>query len=311
MTGVQTCALPIFGHYHPYVNAEATAATVVDAVRAARAWFATADGTASGASLSGQLFLSGTSEGGYVTMATHRTMERDFASEFAVTADVPVSGPYDLGTEVMDDLQGADAAGKSATGSSAFLLTAYQKIYGDIYAAPDQVFAAPWDGTVETLFPGVYGSDSQAIQDCKIPYALDTPPGKKAGNCASSTPLLQPQFVSDYEGNKPGTPGGIARRHIEDNGLLQGWRTGRNVAPMTVCYGDLDPTAQTNAVAAGSFFGIAAVDVQTTGPAFITSWMVANSGSASSLEYHGEVEAPGCTAYARYSVFDTLVPSVP
>jgi hypothetical protein len=299
------------GHYHPYVNAEADAATVIDAVRGARNWFASADGQASGATLSGQLFLSGTSEGGYVTMATHRTMERDFAGEFAVAADVPVSGPYDLATEVMNDLLYADTSGNSASGSSAFLLTAYQHVYGDLYTTPSQVFRAPWDGTVETLFPGTYGSDSQAIQDCKIPYALDTEPGKKAGNCPSTAPLLQAQFVDDYENGRAGTSGGIARTHVEANGLLQGWRTGRNIGPMTVCYGDLDTVASANATAAGTYFGIPAIDVQTTGPGFITSWMVTNSASSSSLEYHGEVEAPGCTAYARYSVFDPLVGNVP
>jgi len=299
------------GHYHPYVNAEANAATVIDAVRAARHWFASAEGQASGATLSGQLFLSGTSEGGYVTIAAHRTMERDFAGEFAVTADVPVSGPYDLATEVMNDLLHADTSGSSASGSSAFLLTAYQQVYGDLYATPSEVFRAPWDGTVETLFPGSYGSDSQAIQACRIPYALDTEPGKKVGNCPSSAPLLQAQFVDDYENGRAGTRGAIARAHVEANGLLQGWRTGRNIGPMTVCYGDLDTVAAVNATAAADFFGTPAIDVQTTGPGFITAWMAANSGSSSSLEYHGEVEAPGCTAYARYVVFDPLVGSVP
>jgi len=295
------------GHYHPYVAAEPEAATVIDAVRAARQWVAGSDGVASGVTLSGQLFLSGTSEGGYVTMATHRTMERDFAAEFTVTADVPTSGPYDLASEVLNDLQLADASGNSETGASTFLLTAYQQIYGDVYGAPSQVFQAPWSGTVEGLFPGPYGSDTQAIKACRIPFSLDTPPGKPVSGCADATPLLQPQFVSDYENAAPGTRGGTTRAHVEANGLLQGWKGGRNAAPMTACYGDLDAIAALNATTAATALGIPAVDVQVTGPAFITTWMAANSGGSSPLEYHGEVEAPGCTAYARYVVFDPFV----
>jgi hypothetical protein len=287
--------------YHPYVNAEADAAAVIDAIRATRAWFATSEGQASGAKLSSKLFLTGTSEGGYISMATQRTMERDFPAEFVITANVPTSGPYDLGTEVMTDLMTADSTDNSATGSATFLLTSYQDIYGDIYSSTTQVFRSPWSGTVEGLFPGVYGSATAAMKDCKIPFNIDTAPSPPMGSC-STEPLLQAQFVTDYENGNSGTPGGIARAHVEANGLLQSWK---NVAPMTLCYGSLDPMAQTNALAAGTFFGIVPVDVQSTGPAFITSWMVANS--TGSKDYHGQVEAPGCTAYARYAVFDTFV----
>jgi len=293
------------GHYHPYVIAESDATNVIDAVRAARNWFPTADGVASGVSLSGQLFLSGTSEGGYVTMAAHRTMERDFASEFTITADVPISGPYHLDQEVLNDLQGADASGNSATGGSTFLLTAYQAEFGDLYSTPGDIFQAPWADSVVGLFPGPYGSDNEAIKACKIPYSLDTAPGKPAGSCPSFNPLLQPQFVSDYLAAKAGTHGGIARAHIEDNNLLKGWK---NKGPMTVCYGSKDVVATPNALDAQTFFGITAVDAQTvSSPAFISQWMVANSSGDSALTYHGQVEGPGCTAYARYGVFDKII----
>jgi hypothetical protein len=287
--------------YHPYVNAEADAAAVIDAVRATRAWFASSAGMASGVSLSSRLFLTGTSEGGYISMATQRTMERDFPAEFVITANVPTSGPYDLANEVMTDLRTADTTQNSATGSATFLLTSYQDIYGDIYTSASQVFQSPWSGTVEGLFPGPYGSATAAMKDCKIPFNIDTTPSPPMGGCSTNA-LLQPQFVSDYEAGRAGTPGGVARAHVEANGLLQSWK---NLAPMTLCYGSLDPTAEANAVAAGTYFGIGPVDVQTSGPAFITTWMAANSTAAK--DYHGQVEAPGCTAYARYAVFDTYV----
>jgi alpha/beta superfamily hydrolase len=300
------------GHYHPYVVAEAEATTVIDAVRAARNWFASADGAASGASLSGQLFLSGTSEGGYVTMATHRTMERDFPTEFPITADVPISGPYDLDTEVMSSLLYADQDKDEEAGATAFLLSGLQNSYGDVWTTPSEVFQSPWDQTAPTLFPSaVYASDQDALEACQIPFNITTAPSRPIGDC-SRNPLLQPTFVTDYVNAVPGTAGGIARQHVEDNDLLQGWANGGgNLAPMTVCYGSPDTTAMANALAAQSYFGIEAVDVQTTGPDFITTWMTYVTANPGNLQYHGGIEAPGCTAYARYVIFDSYVPAVP
>lgn len=300
------------GHYHPYVVAEAEADTVIDAVRAARNWFASTDGVASGVTLNSQLFLSGTSEGGYVTMATHRTMERDFPDEFQITADVPVSGPYDLATEVMNNLLYADSTGNEEAGATAFLLSGMQNTYGDLWTTPNEVFQSPWDQTAFNLFPsGVYSSDTDALNACQIPFNITESPSRPIGNCAR-TPLLQPTFVSDYMASAPGTSGGTTRAHVEANGLLQGWANGgANLAPMTVCYGNLDPTAALNATTAGDYFGIPAIDVQTTGPDFIVNWMVYVSQNPGNLQYHGGIEAPGCTAYARYSVFDQYVSVVP
>jgi hypothetical protein len=297
------------GHYHPYVVAEEEANVVIDAVRAARNWAAANAGTVS---LNGQLFLSGTSEGGYITMAAHRAMERDFPSEFTITADVPVSGPYDLATEVMDDLLYADLSNNEEAGSTAFLLSGMQNVYGDLWTSPSEVFQPPWDATAYNLFPSaLYASDEAALNACQIPFNITQSPSRPIGSCARN-PLLQASFVADYENAVPGTPGGIARGHVEANGLLQGWANGgRNRAPMTVCYGDLDPTAMGNAVAASNYFGTAAVDVQTSGPDFITSWMAAVSANPGNLQYHGGIEAPGCTAYARYVIFDSYAAIVP
>ena len=300
------------GHYHPYVVADAEATTVIDAVRAARNWIASNDGIASGVTLSGQLFLSGTSEGGYVTMATHRAMERDFPTEFTITADVPISGPYDLTTEVLDDLAFADSTHNEEAGATAFLLSGMQGTYGDIWMSANEVFQPPWDATAANLFPSAtFGDDQAAIAACQIPFNITTSPSPPEGSCAR-TPLLQPGFVTDFNAATPGTAGGVARGHVDDNDLLQGWvNGGRNLAPMTVCYGSPDTTAALNATAARDFFHIDAIDVQTTGPDFITQWMVYVTANPGQLEYHGGIEAPGCTAYARYQVFDAYVGIVP
>jgi hypothetical protein len=291
--------------YHPYVAAEANASTVIDGVRAARQWFATAEGVASGVTLDGELFLFGTSEGGYVTLATERAMQRDFAAEFPLTTVVPTSGSYDLPTEVMDDLQFADAAGDSESGSAAFLITSYQQLFGDIYAAPADVFQSPWADTVTGLFPGVYSAYSKAMDACQIPFDVVTSPGPAVGSCPRNA-LLQPAFVADYLAGTPGTAGAAMRGHVDANSLVSpAWAPG---APTVLCYGSLDTMAQANTLTAAAALGLPpadVADVQVSGPAYITDWVA--GATHAGLEYHGQVEAPACTAYARYVVMDALV----
>ena len=77
--------------YHPYLLAEQQSNDMIDALRAARQSFARI-----GANDSGKLFLSGYSQGGFVSMATHKAMQTNYASEFKVTASGNMSGPYSL-----------------------------------------------------------------------------------------------------------------------------------------------------------------------------------------------------------------------
>jgi pimeloyl-ACP methyl ester carboxylesterase len=77
--------------YHPYMHVDSAATTSVDllrAVRQAQKQIAVA--------FSDKLFLVGYSQGGANTMALHRLIERDFNTEFRVTAATPMAGPYDL-----------------------------------------------------------------------------------------------------------------------------------------------------------------------------------------------------------------------
>jgi len=78
--------------YQTFLHAKSEATCAVDALRAARTICASNQVT-----LNGQLFLFGYSQGGHVTMATHRELETFHASEFTVTASAPSAGAYDLG----------------------------------------------------------------------------------------------------------------------------------------------------------------------------------------------------------------------
>ena len=77
--------------YHPYLHADSEASTVVDSIRAARN-----AATTVGASLSGKVMLTGYSQGGHSSMAAHRAIERDNATEINVVAGAHLAGPYNL-----------------------------------------------------------------------------------------------------------------------------------------------------------------------------------------------------------------------
>jgi len=77
---------------HPYLLAGPSAAATVDFLTAARAWRGQA-----GVADNGQLFLTGYSEGGYVTMAAHRALQEGASPHLRqLRMVVPGAGPYDV-----------------------------------------------------------------------------------------------------------------------------------------------------------------------------------------------------------------------
>lgn len=149
-TGYAGSRLP----YHPFQVAEAQAADAIDSVRAARLALKQLNG-----SVSDKLFLTGISQGGFVTMATQRTMERDFPSEFKVTASAPVAGVYAVTRTMKDVLNGR----AMSYGTSLFqlIVTGYQKSYGGLYEQASDVYMPPYATGIETLSPGLF--DVQGI----------------------------------------------------------------------------------------------------------------------------------------------------
>ena len=80
------------GTPHPYLLAEPSAAATVDFLTAARTWRGQAN-----VADNGQLFLTGYSEGGYVTMAAHRALQATNSPHLqALRMVVPGAGPYDV-----------------------------------------------------------------------------------------------------------------------------------------------------------------------------------------------------------------------
>ena len=80
------------GTPHPYLLAAPSAAATVDFLTAARAWRGQAN-----VADNGQLFLTGYSEGGYVTMAAHRAMQASSSVHLQqLRMVVPGAGPYNV-----------------------------------------------------------------------------------------------------------------------------------------------------------------------------------------------------------------------
>lgn len=155
--GFDTSTLP----YHPYLHAEQQAKDTFDALTAARSALPTS--TAPTITDGGQLFITGYSQGGHVAMATHRLMQTNGAT---VTASAPMSGPYALAAFGDAVFQG------QVIGSAPLLvgwtMTAYQRIYGNIYSAPTDVFDARYASGIDTLLPTT-GTRSQIYDEGRLP----------------------------------------------------------------------------------------------------------------------------------------------
>lgn len=139
--------------YHPYLNANQQAGEMIDALTAART--ALPKTFASATTDSGQLLLTGYSQGGYVALATMRALE---AAHQTVTAAAPGSGPYAL--EAFGD---AIFSGSVDVGSVVFaplLTTSYQHAYGNLYHATTDIYSATYATGIDTLLPSTTSLDS-------------------------------------------------------------------------------------------------------------------------------------------------------
>jgi pimeloyl-ACP methyl ester carboxylesterase len=87
------------GTPHPYLLSAPSASAVVDLLTAASSWR-----RQNGVADNGQLFLTGYSQGGYVSVAAHRAMQASGSPHLeSLAAVAPGAGPYDAGA-TLDEL---------------------------------------------------------------------------------------------------------------------------------------------------------------------------------------------------------------
>ncbi len=214
---------------HPYLHADTSAGTVLDAIRAGRRFCRQRD-----IELDGQLFLVGYSQGGYVTLAAQRAIEEGADVGLDLTAVASLSGAYDL-TGIVDILLASP--GDDDVVLASFFVMSYNHVYG--WGRLSEMFRTPYDSRVSWLFDG---TRSFATIEAHLPSTVGE--------------LLDPGFVGRYlRGDEPEVRGAVA-----ENALLD-W-TPR--APLRLFHGSADTTVPyINAVTAlESFTSRGARDVQ-------------------------------------------------
>ncbi|MEV5597883.1 hypothetical protein [Streptomyces sp. NPDC052496] len=178
---------------HPYGHPQATVTASVDALRAARA-FARQERRI----LDWKVLVSGFSQGGPATMVVGRALQRGTDPYFRLGALAPIAGPFDL-----SGFEAAAADDKIVRSSLylAYFATAWDRMYG-LYDTPGEVFRAPYDAMVETLFDGDH-------ETSEIAAALP----------AASKELFTPEFLDRIR-----SPRGKLRHQLEPLNTTCDWR---------------------------------------------------------------------------------------
>jgi len=281
--------------YHPYLHADSEASSVIDAIRAARNAASTV-----GASLSGKVMLTGYSQGGHSSMAAHRAAERDNASEINVVAGAHLAGPYNLSGSLKSP---AVIAGYQFF--VPYLVTSWQKIYGNIYAKTTDAFKAPYADYIETLLPSPTLNYTTLVTSGKLPGALGETPTQ------ARDALFQSAFISDTQTN----PNNGLFLAGKKNDLL-GWNPKSKVL---LCGGAGDPTVPPalHQIPMKADFdsrnltNVSSVDVDalvqaTYGPGGKAPTDPTSAAFATYYgSYHGTYEPPFCHAAAK-QLFDAV-----
>jgi pimeloyl-ACP methyl ester carboxylesterase len=281
--------------FHPYLHADSEASSVVDSIRAARRAAAQ-----QGVALSGKVMLTGYSQGGHSSMAAHRAIERDIPSEINVVAGAHLAGPYNLSGSFK--LTNAIAGYQFFV---PFVVTAWQKVYGNIYSNVTQAFKLPYSNYIESLLPNPTLTYTTLVTSGALPGGAGVTPEM------ARDLIFQSAFITDSQTND-NSPLFLAAKR---NDLL-GWSPR---ARTLLCGGAGDPTvppAVHRDVAQADFSSrgltnVSSVDVDAFIQATFAPGGVAPTNPASAEfatyygNYHGSYEPPFCHLQAR-ALFNTL-----
>ena len=134
---------------HPYYVEDLTASAIIDMLKAA-----TELAQQSNVVFNGKLFLAGYSEGGYATMAAHKSIEEDGLDGFTLVASFPGAGAYDL-KGLQEHIFGLEDYGDPHY--LAYIARAYQIHYQHTDLLTD-FFNEPYASRIPGLFDGRKGS---------------------------------------------------------------------------------------------------------------------------------------------------------
>jgi len=190
---------------HPYYVTESTTNAVIDLLRAAHALTAQL-----GVAWPGRLYLTGFSQGGHTTMATHRALESLGDPTLAVAASAAIAGPFDLAKFSVPRALGG------ASPSDALYLAYLAIAYAHAYKQPiTSLLREPYATTLPVLFDGEH--DNEDIL---------------AGLPATPRAMFVPEFLEDFDAGRPSW----FYDALVENGAIQ-WPA---KAPIRLYYGEND-----------------------------------------------------------------------
>lgn len=138
---------------HPYYVEETSALVVIDGLRAIRELLKQEE-----INSDGELYLSGYSGGGYVTMATHKYIEEYDLEYFDLKASFPAAGGYDM--KVVRDFF-FDQEVYETPYFMAYIAESYRTYYDIDTALAQQIFNEPYAQRIINIFDGL--SDGSQI----------------------------------------------------------------------------------------------------------------------------------------------------
>ncbi|WP_326668992.1 alpha/beta hydrolase [Streptomyces canus] len=133
---------------HPYMDTVSSVTASLDMLRAART---AADRLAR--PLTGDVYVTGFSQGGQVAMALGEVLDGGGDRHFRLKALAPVSGPYDGEGQEMPALFDGRVNDISGVLYLSYWLVAQNRLH-PLYKDPSEVFRAPYASRVEGLFDG-------------------------------------------------------------------------------------------------------------------------------------------------------------
>lgn len=281
--------------FHPYLHASSEASSMIDSIRAARN-----AAQLLGAGLNGKVMLTGYSQGGHASMAAHREIEKNVSGEINVVAGAHLAGPYNLSESMTS---GAAIAGYQFF--VPYFITAWQKIYGNLYSNVTAAFKTPYSGWIEGLLPSAtlnyttLVSTGPAAGQFWLPGALGQTPTQARDE------VFNAAFIADISANPNSNPV-VAAAKIND---LLDWTP---KSKLLLCGGSGDPTVppalhQNVLKAKFDAKGLTNVSSVDVNPLIESVYGAIKSSAVATFygNYHGTYEPPFCHQQARV-LFDAL-----
>jgi pimeloyl-ACP methyl ester carboxylesterase len=120
---------------------------------------------------SGELFITGYSQGGHAAMATLKyAQENNLNESLGIVAGAPCSGPYNLSGSQAEVLLSDQPY--SNPGYIVYLLIGYQFVYGNIYQDLGDIIQSPYNETVLPFFDGAQNESDMDEVNAILPGEL-------------------------------------------------------------------------------------------------------------------------------------------